>query len=338
MKYNLMYDYAEGAHPDILKALEKTNFVQQLGYGEDMYSLEAAQLIRDILECDDADVHFVSGGTQANLIALSSSLRPYESVIAANTGHISIHEAGAIESSGHKINEIPVEDGKLTTEKIQEIVELHTDEHCVIPKLVYISNATELGNIYNKKEIEQLSEFCKSNKLIFYMDGARLATSLTSGQQDLKISDLCELLDAFYIGGTKNGALLGEAIVLVNEDLKKNFRHSIKQRGGLLAKGRVIGLQFAELFRNGLFFDLALHANKMAEILASGIAQKGYKFYTKPQTNMIFPVFNENAILKMEEKYLFYRWKKLNDQKTVVRLVTSWATSEEKVIQFVNEL
>ncbi|MBK7095003.1 MAG: aminotransferase class V-fold PLP-dependent enzyme [Saprospiraceae bacterium] len=338
MKYNLMYDYAEGAHPDILHALERTNFVQQLGYGDDFYCGEAAQIIKSLLENEDAEVHFVSGGTHANLIVLSSSLRPYESVIAASTGHISIHEAGAIESSGHKINEVFVPDGKLTREKIQEVIEVHTDEHCVIPKLVYISNATELGNIYNKNEIELLSEFCRSRGLLFYMDGARLGSSIMSAYQDLKMSDLCELLDAFYIGGTKNGALLGEAIVIVNNDLKRNFRHSIKQRGGLLAKGRVIGLQFSEMFRKGLFFELAAHANKMADLLAVGIAQKGYRFYTVPQTNMLFPVFREKEILKMEENYLFYRWKKLDADETVIRLVTSWATDEKMILKFINEL
>ena len=333
-----MYDYAEGAHPRILDALIRTNFEQQHGYGEDEYCIEAAALLQELLQCRASDIHFISGGTQANLITLSSAIKPYQSVIAANTGHISIHEAGAIESTGHKINEINSSDGKINSEQINEILSMHTDEHCVMPRIVYISNATELGNIYTKKEIEDLSEFCRSKGLYFFMDGARLGASLASKSQDLNMSDLCRLLDCFYIGGTKNGALLGEAIVLVNDELKKDFRYSIKQRGGLLAKGRVIGIQFLELFRDGMFFELARHANEMAELLAIAMAQKAYKFYTPPQTNMIFPVLTEREILRLEQNYLFYRWKKLNNDETVIRLVTSWATDKKIILKLVNEL
>ena len=333
-----MYDYAEGAHPGIIEALTNTNKLQQLGYGEDDFSIEAAKMIKGKLECNEPEIHFVSGGTQANLIVLSSSLLSYESVIAASTGHISVHEAGAIESTGHKINEIISPDGKLTCDQIKEVIEVHTDEHCVIPKMVYISNATELGNIYNKHEIEILSEFCKSKGLLFYMDGARLGSAIQSQYQDLKMSDLCEFFDAFYIGGTKNGALLGEALVLVNDSLKKNFRYSIKQKGGLLAKGRVIGLQFMELFRNGLFFELASNANDMAGILAEGIGEKGYKFFTRPETNMIFPILPEIIVKELEKEFLFYRWKKIDQNFTVIRLVTSWATDENIIRQFLGSL
>lgn len=338
MKYNLMYDYAEGAHPAIIEAMSNTNMVQQSGYSEDEFCAEASQMIRNELKYKDADVHFVSGGTQANMIVLSSALKSYESIISAHTGHISVHEAGSIESTGHKINEVITDDGKLNCSQIEEVLANHTDEHMVMPRLVYISNATELGNIYNKNEIEKISEFCRSKGLLFYMDGARLGTSLVSPFQDLKISELCDYFDAFYIGGTKNGALLGEALVLVNEDLKKNIRYSIKQKGGLLAKGRIMGLQFRELFRNGLFFKLAEHANSMAFILADGIEKKGYKFFTKPETNMIFPVFQEEVIKKLEEKFLFYRWKKISGNYTAVRLVTSWATPQKQIENFIDFL
>ena len=338
MKYNLMYDYAEGAHPAIIEALTNTNMVQQLGYSDDEYCLEASAVIRQSLNCPDADIHFVSGGTQANMIALSAALKPYESIISAHTGHISVHEAGAIESTGHKINEVISEDGKLTCKQIEEILAIHTDEHMVVPGLVYISNATELGNIYNKSEIAALSAFCRTKQLLFFMDGARLGAAMASPFQDLKMSEICDYFDAFYIGGTKNGALLGEALVLVNDDLKKNFRHSIKQKGGLLAKGRILGLQFRELFRDDLFFKLAKHANDMAFLLAEGIQKKGYSFISKPETNMIFPVFNEEIIQKLEQKYLFYRWKKISGDKTVIRLVTSWATRENEIRGFIDFL
>lgn len=338
MKYNLMYDYAEGAHPSIIEAMLTTNMVQQLGYSDDEYCSEAAGMIKKALNCKDADIHFVSGGTQANMIVLSSVLKPYESIISAHTGHISVHEAGAIESSGHKINEVITDDGKLNCTQIEGVLANHTDEHMVIPRMVYISNATELGNIYNKAEIEALSEFCRSRKLLFYMDGARLGTALASKFQDLKIEEICDYFDAFYIGGTKNGALLGEALVLVNDDLKKNFRHSIKQKGGLLAKGRIMGLQFRELFRDELFFKLAKHANNMAFLLADGIEKKGYKFIAKPETNMIFPIFQEEIIKNLEKKYLFYRWKKISGDRTVIRLVTSWATSENEIKGFIDLL
>lgn len=333
MKYNLMYDYAEGAHPEILKALERTNLIQQLGYGEDEYCLSAAEMIKKEIDFSNAEIQFVSGGTQANLIVISSALRPFESVIAAKTGHISIHEAGAIEYTGHKIHEVDSSDGKIRIEKIEEVLAMHTDEHCVVPKLVYISNATELGSIYTKNELKELHEFCAKNNLILYMDGARLATALTSNMQDLNMSDLKDYVDVFYIGGTKNGALLGEAIVWINENLRINLRHSIKQKGGLLAKGRLLGIQFQELFRDGLFYNLATHANNMAELLYDGMKSKGFEFIVKPESNMIFPVISDKLIDKLHEKFLFYKWKQVDNESSIARLVTSWAT-EEKMIKF----
>jgi threonine aldolase len=328
-----MYDYAEGAHPEILRALERTNLIQQFGYGEDEYCLAASEMIKKEIDFSNAEIQFVSGGTLANLIVISSALRPYESVIAAKTGHISIHEAGAIEYTGHKIHEVETDEGKIRIENIEEVLAMNTDEHCVIPKMVYISNATELGSIYTKNELKELHEFCVKNDLILYMDGARLGTALTSKMRDLGMSDLKDYVDVFYIGGTKNGALLGEAIVWFNESLRSNIRHSIKQKGGLLAKGRLLGIQFQELFRDGLFYKLATHANNMAELLYDGMRSKGYEFIVKPESNMIFPILSDKLIDKLHEKFLFYKWKQIDNESSIARLVTSWAT-EEKMIKF----
>jgi len=333
-----MYDYAEGAHPNILKALGESNYVQQLGYGEDKYCEEASAMIKDIINAPDADVYFASGGTQANLTVISSALRPYEAVIAARTGHIAVHETGAIEFTGHKIIEVDTVDGKLTPKLIQPVLDEHCDEHMVLPRMVYISNSTELGTIYKKEDLHLLSEYCKRNNLLLFMDGARLGAALVASTQDLKMSDIKDYVDVFYIGGTKNGAFLGEAIVILNDKLKTNFRFSMKQKGALLAKGRIFGVQFSELFRNGLFFDLAIHADAMANKLAKGIREAQYGFLAEPQTNIIFPIFPNSLISNLEQSFSFHHWVKINNDKTCIRLVTSWATKEEYVDKFVSDL
>lgn len=337
-KYSFKDDYSEGAHPNILKALEESNLIQQSGYGEDEYSKKVAEIIRKKLQNSDADIHFVSGGTQANLIALTVALKPYESIISANSGHINTHEAGAIESAGHKINAIKTSDGKITAGEIESILKEHVDEHMVKPKMVFISNSTEVGTIYNKQELEKISECCKVNNLFLYLDGARLGSALTSSRNDLSLVDIAALTDAFYIGGTKNGALLGEAIVIVNNNLKSNFRTYLKQRGALLAKGRILGLQFMELFKNDLFFNLAGHANNMALKLVQGIKNQGYGFLTDSFTNQIFPIFPNAIIEKLNSKHDFYIWEKLDGNQSAIRLVTSWATKEEAVKNFLSDL
>lgn len=338
IKHLFYNDYSEGAHSDVLNMLAKNNLEQEAGYGEDRYSLEAAKLMKRALGMDDVDIHFVSGGTQANLIALSSMLKPYESVISADTGHITVHEAGAIESTGHKINTVPSNDGKLTVEGIGAIVRSHTDEHMVKPKAVFISDSTELGTVYTNKELKQISDYCRKQGLYLYLDGARLGSALASGGSDLKLADICDLVDMFYIGGTKNGALLGEALVIVNDELKKNFRYHLKQRGALLAKGRVIAIQFLALFTDNLYFDLAKNANTMAEKLTDGIKTLGFGFLTESTTNQIFPVFPNKIIDGMKTVYGFYIWRKLNSNSSAIRLVTSWATTEEKVTLFLDDL
>jgi threonine aldolase len=338
MKYSFRNDYSEGAHPAILKALSATNYEQLDGYGEDIYCHSASAKIKKELNCPDADIHFVSGGTQANLLCIGAFLKPYESVIAAQTAHIEVHEAGAIEFTGHKINTYPSQNGKLSPKQIQAAVDFHYDEHMVVPRLVFISNTTELGTVYRKSELEAISNVCKKNNLLLYIDGARMGAAMASLENDLTLSDIARLADAFYIGGTKNGALIGEAVVLINPELKSHFRYNMKQKGALIAKGRIIGIQFNELFKEGLYYDLAGHANKMAMKLAAGIEAAGYKFLSTPESNQIFPIFPDELIEKLYKEFEFYIWSKFDDKNSIARLVCSWATKEDAVDAFLKEL
>jgi threonine aldolase len=317
IKYSFLNDYSEGAHPRIIDALIRTNLVQEMGYGEDAYCQEAAGLIRQAVGNLQAAVHFLSGGTQTNLTVLSSFLRPFESIIAVDSAHICVHETGAIEATGHKINRVKGQDGKVTVEEIADTAAAHGDEHMVKPRVVFISHSTELGTLYSKKELNDIAVICKRLGLYLYLDGARLGSALTSRFADISLSELSVLVDAFYIGGTKNGALLGEALVINNEQLKPYFRYSLKQKGALLSKGRILGIQFLELFSDNLYFDLAKNANDMAEKLTEGITGLGYLFQTT---------------------YRFYTWAKVDEQQSAVRLVTSWATEREAVEEFVSDL
>lgn len=337
-KYLFFNDYSEGAHPSILDLISTSNLNQEEGYGNDSLSVRASELIKQAIETPDVDVHFVSGGTQANLIVLASLMKPYESVIAPITGHINVHEAGAIEATGHRINGVPTSDGKLTVEGIRAVIDSHEDEHMVKPKVVFISNSTEVGTIYKKTELESISQFCRQNNLYLYLDGARLGSGLTSKESDLTLADIAKLVDIFYIGGTKNGALLGEAIVIPNKDLQANFRYHLKQRGALLAKGRVLGVQFIGLFSNNLYFELAKHANEMSEKLTNGIKELGFNFLSNSTTNQIFPIFPNNLIEELKKQYGFYVWAKSDNDNSSIRLVTSWATKEEKVDEFLANL
>lgn len=336
--YSFKNDYSEGAHPRILDALVKSNFEQTEGYGEDPYTLKAVKILKEKIKCNNVDIHLLPGGTPTNLISISAFLKPYEAAIAANTGHISVHETGAIEATGHKVISVEVSDGKLTTENIKPVLEAHTDEHMVKPKLVYISNPTEIGSIYSKSELESLSNFCNKNNLILYIDGARLGSALCSSENGLELSDFAKLSDAFYIGGTKNGALLGEALVICNDSLKEDFRFHIKQKGALLAKGRILGIQFVELFKDDLYFELARHANEMAKLMVDAMTSMNYKFLTHSPSNQIFPILPNKIIEKLEEKYAFYVWSKVDDDTSSIRLVTSWATKEDKVRAFIEDL
>lgn len=336
--YSFMNDYSEGAHPRILNALMESNFEQVEGYGEDCYTEEAVELIKQRIRNNDVDIHLLPGGTQTNFTAISAFLRPHEAVIAANTGHISVHETGAVEATGHKIISIEVSNGKLNSSHIKSVLDLHTDEHMVKPKLVYISNPTEIGTIYNTSELEQISRFCKENNLFLFLDGARLGSALCSEENDLELSDLVSLVDAFYIGGTKNGALIGEALVICRDSLKEDFRFHMKQKGALLAKGRLLGIQFLELFRDNLYFELAQNANKMAGLLRDEISKAGLKFLADSPSNQIFPILPNKLITELQKNYSFIVWSEVDADNSVVRLVTSWATKEDAVLAFIEDL
>jgi len=335
--FSFKNDYAEGCHPELLKMLIDTNMSQQEGYGDDDFSGLARTRILQHLQCD-ADIHFVSGGTQANTVVMAAALKPFESVIAAESAHINVHEAGAIEATGHKIEYAATSDGKLTPDLIAPLLIKAEDHHMVKPRLVYISQSTELDTVYKLAEIEALSSFCKQNNLLLYADGARLGAALTSPSADFTLADMACLFDAFYIGGTKNGALMGEAIVLLNPDLKRDFLFHLKQRGALLSKGRLAGCQFAALFSNNLFFDLARHSNNMALEMAAAIAKAGYPFFVQPESNQIFPILPMTLIEKLSKEFGFYIWRKTDDQHAIIRLVTSWATPQSEVERFIENL
>lgn len=336
MKYSFLNDYSEGAHPSILKKLSQTNLEQHIPYGQDVYSEKAKLLIKEAINSPQAEVFFVSGGTQANLTVIGASLKSHEAVISAKTGHIDFHEAGAIEATGHKIITIDKKDGKLTKEDIIPVLKQYDfGPHVVKPKLVYISNSTELGTHYTKNELANLYNFCRKNNLLLYLDGARLGVALTAENNDLNLEDVANFTDVFTIGGTKNGALLGEAVVITNESISNEFAYHLKQRGALLSKGKLLGIQFYELFNDNLYFILAKHANKMAQKLAQKIKNKGFSFLSDSKTNQIFPVLPNTLINQLQKKFEFYVWEPFNENESVLRIVTSWQTDENKVKEFI---
>ena len=329
-KYSFANDYSELAHPEIIEAFAAVGAAQFVGYGEDEHCQEAVRLIRTALDMPDADVHFSSGGTQANLIVLSALMRPFEAVIAMTLGHINTHETGAIEATGHKVFSVPGVDGKLLPSAIQQAVDYHSDEHMVKPRVVYISQSTELGSVYTRDELAAISECCRANGLYLYVDGARLGAAINSAASDLDYASFARLVDAFYIGGTKNGAMYGEAIVICRDELKPDFRFFLKQRGALLGKVAAMGIQFKALFADGLYDRLAQHANYQGARLASGLTALGYEFLCPPETNQVFPILPTETALRLHELYDFHDWEEIGD-KTVVRFVASWATPPEMV-------
>ncbi|MCP4340403.1 MAG: aminotransferase class I/II-fold pyridoxal phosphate-dependent enzyme [Desulfobulbaceae bacterium] len=335
--YSFKNDYSEGAHPNILKALIEHNNAQEEGYGLDRHTQNAIFLLRNLVGDSQADVHLLSGGTQTNLIAISSFLRPHEACITVSSGHIASHEAGAIEATGHKLLTVNSSDGKIAPELIEPVLTDHHFEHMVKPRLVYISNPTELGTVYSKSELQSLYAFCQAKNLLLYADGARLGSALVSKGGDATFEDMYKLTDAFFIGGTKNGALLGEALVIKNSQLRADFRYLTKQRGGLLAKGRVLGIQFEELFKDTLYFDLAQHANEMAQFVAKEIVKTGCTVWIDSPTNQIFPIIDNRIIEELSRKFQFYVWAKTDEGHSAIRLVTSWATSQQAVQSFVDE-
>lgn len=335
-------DYAEGACPEIIKKLEKTNREQTQGYGEDIYCYSAKVKIKKICNCPNAEVQFLVGGTQTNMIVISSILKPYQGVISAQTGHINVHETGAIEATGHKVLVVNTDDGKLTDKNIKDIYESHyhdeNHEHMVQPGMVYISYPTENGLIYTKKELEKLYKACKECNLPLYIDGARLGYGLMSDGNDMDISDIAKNCDVFYIGGTKVGALFGEAVVITNENIQKNFRYCMKQRGGMLAKGRLLGIQFDTLLENGLYFTIAKHAVDMAMKIKKAFSDKGYKFLYDSNTNQQFPIIPNEILSHISKKYSFSLWEKIDEKNNAVRFCTSWATQKEDVEELIKDI
>ena len=334
-------DYSEGAHPKVLEALSRSNFDTTCGYSMDKYCAQAADTVRKLTACPDADVHFLTGGTLANTIVISRALRPWEGVIAAETGHINVHETGSIESAGHKVCSIPAPDGKLTPQLVREVMRIHvngTDEHMVKPGMVYISDATELGTIYKKEELSALHDVCREFGLYLFLDGARLPAALVAEGNDLDITDFGKYCDAFYIGGTKNGLLFGEAVVITNDDLKANFRNMIKQRGGMFAKGFLFGVQFGAYFEDGLWLKMAQHAVTQAQRIAKAAVEKGYTLYADSPTNQVFIVLSREKIAELEKDFSFEAFGHVDDDHEAMRFVCSWATKEASVDALIDRL
>ncbi len=329
-KLFFMNDYGEGAHPLVMQRLMETNLEHTCGYGLDPYSLRAQAIIREKTGQPGAAVHMMTGGTSANLIALSAFLRPYEAAIAAEGGHINVHETGAIEGSGHKVLVAEGREGKVSAEGVRAVCACHTDEHMVHPRLLYISQPTEIGTVYSLAELRALRAVCDEQGLILFVDGARLGSALTSEGCDVTLSDLATLADCFYIGGTKNGLLFGEAMVIVNPALQKDFRFMIKNRGGMMAKGRLCGLMFLTALEHDDYFAWARHANEMADIVRGAMRRAGISSFQQTATNQIFPIVAKDQRSKLEERVAFERWGDLPDGRCVIRFVTSWATQREE--------
>ena len=328
-------DYTEGAHEKILRVLAKTNLDQTVGYGEDPYSENARALIKRACAAPEAGVHFLVGGTQANTVMISSILRPHQGCLCAASGHIAVHETGAIEATGHKVLTLPSEDGKITANQVEQACNEHwnddSHEHMVQPGLVYISQPTETGTLYSKAELEALSGQCRTMGLPLVLDGARLGYGMAAPGNDLFLPDFARLCDMFSIGGTKVGALFGEAVVIANPALNKDFRYQIKQRGGLLAKGRVLGIQFECLFSDGLYESVSRHAIVMAMQIREAFANKGIAFRYNSPTNQQFPILSSSLKKFLAKEFLFSNWEKYDAEHTVVRFCTSWATTQENV-------
>ena len=331
--YRFTNDYSEGAHPSILEAMTATNLEGNFGYGCDPHCEHAAALIRQKIGRPDADVHFFVGGTQTNATCICAFLRPHEAAIAAHSGHICVHETGAVEATGHKCIAMPAAPGgKLTPELVRQAVAAHPDEHMVKPRLVYVSNTTEVGGVYTTAELEALRAVCDELGLLLYLDGARLASALACGGASFE--DLGRLCDAFYIGGTKNGAIFGEAVCIMNPALKPDFRYILKQHGGMLAKGWLLGVQFEQLMRSGLYEELGEHSTRMAQQLAEGLKGLGVEFLFESPSNQIFPILPDEVLAKLEGAFHWEVNATLEGGRSCIRLVCSWATQQAAVTAF----
>lgn len=330
-------DYIEGAHPKILGALAKTNMESLSGYGADDYTKLAKEKIAAACALPDAQIAFLTGGTQTNQLVIDTMLHQYEGVVAAQSGHVSVHEAGAIEYTGRKVLTLPSHNGKIdATELDSYISDFYNDgnhEHMVFPGMVYISHPTEYGTLYSKKELTEISKVCRKNKIPLFLDGARLGYGLMSRQSDLTLPDIAELCDVFYIGGTKVGALCGEAVVFTKKNMPLHFEHLVKKHGALLAKGRLLAIQFNTLFTDDLYFEISRNAIDRAEELKNLFLKKGYEFFMDSPTNQQFVILENSKLKELQKKVKFSFWEKYDESHTVVRFATSWATTSEKIAE-----
>ena len=328
-------DYSEGCHQKVLDALIRTNLVQTLGYGEDEYCAQAAAKIKRLCGNEDLAVHFLVGGTQANLTVIDAALRPHQGALCPVGGHINVHETGAVEATGHKVLPQPTDDGKITAKQVRDAVISHRNEssfeHIVQPKLVYISNPTEYGTLYSLAELEALSATCHELGLYLFLDGARLGYGLMAEGYDVTMEDIARLCDVFYIGGTKVGALFGEAVVISNPALKEDFRYLIKQHGGMLAKGRLLGVQFDALMTDNLYFEIAGNAVRLADKIRATLDDLGVSYLVPGITNQIFPILSDKCLEELAKDFCFTEMERVSDTHRAIRFCTSWATTEENV-------
>lgn len=331
--YSFLNDYSEGAHPRVLEALNQTNLIQTVGYGEDEYCTKAKEVILQKIGQPHADVHFLVGGTQTNMLMISYALKHYQAVIACDEGHIHVHETGAVEGAGHKILVRPHVHGKVTCDMIKDICLQHKDEHMVQPRMVYISQTTELGTYYTREELQDLYQITCQYGLYLFMDGARLGSALALPDAPT-LEEIAKNVDAFYIGGTKMGALFGEALVIIHNDLKPQFRYHMKNKGAMLAKGRLLGIQFYELLKDHLYEDIGRYENQMADLIRQALIQKGFSIYEPSQTNQIFVDLPQKALEAIEKEFMVTHMGTVSGGERI-RIVTSWATSKEAVNAFV---
>lgn len=335
-------DYSEGCHEKVLEKLIATNMEQSFGYGKDEYCASAAEKIKKKCGRDDLSVHFLVGGTQTNLTVIDAALRPHQGALGADTAHINVHETGAVEATGHKVLSVPHRDGKLTARQVEKTVQSHYSgdsvEHTVQPKLVYISQPTELGTLYTRKELEEISAICKKWGLYLFVDGARLGYGLAAQGNDVTMADLARLCDAFYIGGTKVGALFGEAVVISNPEIDRDFRYLIKQHGGMLAKGRLLGVQFDTLMEDDLYEKIAAHADRLADNLRQKFQELHIPFLVENTTNQLFPILPDAVLNALSKTYIFSEQERVDETHRAVRFCTSWATKEENVLRLCADL
>lgn len=335
-------DYTEGAHPKILERLNETNMIQASGYGHDEFCESAKNKIRKTINCPNAQIQFITGGTQTNQIIIDTMLKPFEGVVSAQTGHVNSHEAGAIEYTGHKVIPIPQHEGKIDGTELNDYLETFfndgNNEHMVFPGMVYISHPTEYGTLYTKNELTKISSVCRKNNIPLFMDGARLGYGIMAKSSDLSLEDIAELCDVFYIGGTKCGALCGEAVVFTKNNMPQHFENLVKKHGALLAKGRLLGVQFDALFTDNLYLEISKNAIDTAEVLKKALKEKGYRFLLDSPTNQQFVILENKFMEELKKSVKFNFWEKYDKDHTVVRFATSWSTKMENVEKLINLL